>query len=376
MKNFKDFFKKHQLLGGAIIALGFGLLGGLTGGVLARAYLINASYNFSDGKYTEQGLVISNAKNVIVQQDAKIDETVNAAGSSLVGIYKKQKSAKTGAEFALENFYKISSAAGQGFIITSDGWIVTSLVLDKIYADYVVITKDKKIYPIDKVSGDNLTEFNFIHVAARDFPVRKFAEKQNIKRGNLVISVNWQGLSLVSTLAGFNGQAGLIRSSDNFSQKLILDNKPPQELKGSVVFNLAGEAMGLINNSGEIAPISQLEGAVKSLFKNKAVNRPSLGVNYIDLSELAAIDGQNGAWQKGAIIYKDLKNAAVKKNGPAEKSGLREGDIIISVDNINLDKDNDLAGIIQNYVAGDKINLAYSRDGRESEVEVTLAELK
>lgn len=384
MKYIKIFFKKHQLLALIIIALIFGLGGGIIGQIVTKAYLVDTSYNFSSfgnldfsqSKFRDQGLVISNARNVIVQQDTKIDETIKAVGSSLVGIYKKQKPVKAGDVFALENFYKISAAVGQGFIITSDGWIVTSLVLDKTYADYVVITKDKKIYPIDKAVSDSLTEFNFIHVVTRDFPVRKFAEKQDIKRGNLVISINWPGLSWVSSVAGFSDQGGLVKTSDNFSRKLVLNDKLPPEFKGSIIFNLAGDALGLIDNLGEIEPITHLGGAVKSLFKNQAANRPSLGVNYIDLFQLALVDGQNSHWQKGAIIYKDQSGTAVQKNSPADKIGLQEGDIIISVDNINLDKDNDLADIIQDYTAGDEINLVFLRDGQEKEVAVTLGERK
>ncbi len=101
-----------------------------------------------------------------------------------------------------------------------------------------------------------------------------------------------------------------------------------------------------------------------------------LGVNYIDLSGLAGSLTENNYWQKGAIIYKDQRGLAVQKNSPAEKAGLREGDVIISVDNIALTKDNDLADVIQNYLAGDKLTLVYLRDGAENEVEITLVEQK
>ena len=91
---------------------------------------------------------------------------------------------------------------------------------------------------------------------------------------------------------------------------------------------------------------------------------------------MAAIDAAGADWQKGAIIYKDQKGLAVQKNGPADKAGLKEGDVIISIDNINLDKNNDLAEMIQNYAAGDKIRLLIKRAGSEKEVEVVLGEQK
>lgn len=375
-----------------VMAVIFGCVGGLAGGVVARAYLIDPSFSFlpfgnldfSASKYAGQGLVISNAKNVIVQQDAKIDETINSVGSSLVGIYKKKSApAEPSDVFTLENFYKIGEPVGQGFVITSDGWIVTGLALVKNYSDYAVMTKDKKIYRIDQAVADNLTKFNFIHVQARDLPVRKLAEIQDIKKGSLAISVNWLGFNLVSTIAGFSELGGLVKSSDNFSKKIILKDKPTSEFKGSTIFNLAGDALGMVNDGGEIEPLSHLGGAVKSLFKNKTSARCSLGISYIDLAELAEIAspptgqaGQNSYWQKGVVIYKGQKAAAVVKNSPAERSGLKEGDIIISIDNIELNKDNDLAEIVQDHLAGETVSLVILRQGKEKEVKVTLAELK
>ncbi|MFH1582898.1 MAG: PDZ domain-containing protein [Candidatus Falkowbacteria bacterium] len=393
MNYIKEFFKKHKFVFLVIIILILSIGGGIFGEIVIKPYLVDTSYNFSSfgnldfsqGRFRDQGIVISNAKNVTVQQDVKIEETINSVSVSLVGIYKKQKLIKPGNIFSPDNFYKISDArqndsvglaAGQGFIITSDGWIITTLMLDKIYTDYVVITKDKKIYQIDKAVSDGPTSFNFIHVAARDFPVKKFAANQDIKRGNSTISVNWLGSSWVSSVLGFKEQGGLVQSSDIFSAKLILNNDVPQEFRGSVVFNLAGDALGLADGKGEIEPMAHLETVINSLFKNKIIKRPSLGVNYINLASFVSVDEQNNYWQKGVIIYKDLKNIAVKKSSPADKAGLLEHDIIISVDNINLDKVNDLADIVQGYAVGDKINLVIIRDGVEKAVEVILEEQK
>lgn len=385
MKRIAGFFKKHNLATIIIITFVFGLAGGLAGGVVARAYLIDPLFNFlpfgnldfSTSKYDGQGLVISNAKNVVVQQDGKIDETINSVGPSLVGIYKKKPApVKSSDVFTLENFYRINEPSGQGFIITSDGWIVTSLALVKTYNDYAVITKDKKIYQIDQAVVDNLTKFNLIHVLARGLPVRKFAEIKDIKSGSLAVSVNYLGLNLVSPVSGLSEPGGLIKSSDSFLKKIVLNDKLPPEAKGSVIFNLAGDALGLVNDGGEIEPMSHLEGAVRSLFKNKTSTRPSLGVNYINLAELVETVSRNGRWQKGAVIYKDQKAAAVKKNSPAEKSGLRAGDIIISIDDVELNKNNDLTDIIQDHLAGETVSLVILRQGEEKEVKVTLAELK
>jgi serine protease Do len=381
---FNQFFKKHNLLTIILITIILGLGGGFVGEILTRVYLMDTAYNFSPfgnldfsaDIYKDRGIVINNARNVIVQEDVKISETINSVTSSLVGIYKKQKPATSDGSFNADNFYKLAEPSGQGFVLTADGWIVTRFSLGKNINDYVVITKDRNIYSIDKVEEDNLTEFYFIHVNAKDLSVRKFVNNQDIKRGSLTVGVNWLDLSWVSSVVGFSGDNSLVKSSDNFSRKLILNNKFPQEFKDSVIFNLAGDTLGLIDNRGEIEPISHLASAAESLFKYKTVKRPSLGVNYINLSGLLYYDSQNINWQKGAIIYRNIKLPAVQKNSPASQAGLREGDIVISVNNIIIDKDNDLSGIIQNYTAGDIINLIYLRANQEYQTSVTLGEIK
>ena len=384
MNKIRNFLKKHNVLSIIVVCLVFGVGGGLVGTIIAVNYFISSSYSLSpfgnidlsQSKYGEQGLVIGNARNVIVQQDAKVNETVGAVSNSLVGIYKKQAALKLSDSFVLENFYKLSDAAGQGFIITSDGWIVTSMSLEKNYSGYVIITKDKKIYSIDKVATDKLTNFNFIHVSAKDLPVIKFAEKSEITAGSLAVGVNWSGSSWLSALQGFRRKGLLVESSDNFSDKLILNNNLPQDFSGSVIFNLAGNALGLADAKGEIEAMSRLKSAADSLFKNKIIKRPSLGINYIDLTQLAADSITGSKWQKGVIIYKDQKGVAVQKNSPAEKAGLKEGDIIISVDDVSLSQNNDLTDLIQDHAFNDNIILSIKRGGDEKKITVTLAEQK
>ncbi len=371
-----NFLNKHKFLSIILIALVFGLGGGVFGSIITKLYLVNSSYDLSSGKYGEQGFVISNPKNVIVQQDAKIDEIVSSVSSSLVGIYKKQKPPKEGAAFSLDNYYKLSDSAGQGFIITSDGWIVTAMALDKNFINYVVITQDKKIYSIENIANDKLTGFTFLKVAGKDFSVRKLAAKSEIRPGNLTVGVNWAGLSWISSVLGYSKSEALAETSDNFSGELLLAGNMPPELAGSIIFNLAGDALGIFDAEGELEPMAHLTSAAESLFKNKSIRRPSLGFNFISFARLAALENFGVNTQKGAVIYKDQKGVAVIKNSAAEKAGLKEGDVIVSIDNLILDKNNDLADIIMSRAPGDKIVMLVERDGAEKEIEVVLGEQK
>lgn len=384
----KNIIKKHNFLVILIIAIIFGLAGGIVGDLVARSYILETSYNlpflsnidFSKVDYRGQGIVINNARNVTIEQDTKIDEIINSTASSFVTIFKEQKVGKKGLEFDLNNYYKLDQPLGQGFVITSDGWIITSLQFEKkaSLADFVVITNDKVIYNIDKILTDDLTSFNFIHVKARDLSVKKFAEHRSINSGSMIVAINWESISWLSSVIGLMEEdENQVMSSDHFSKNIILADILPKEFYGSILFNLAGEVVGFANSRGEIEIITHLEAAIKSLLKYKEIRRPSLGVNYLDLSRLVAAGGQElNLNNKGALIYKDAKGVALAKGGVAELAGLQAGDIITAINNIEIDGFNDLTYIIQNYTAGEKIKINYWRSDELKEVDIVLGEIK
>ncbi len=401
--------KKNSILIIIIIAAVFGIAGGIAGELAARAYLIDSFYdipffgeiNFSNGNYNGSNLIIRDAKKVIVEQDTKAQEIINSVGMSLVGIFKKPllKSEQAG-NFNLSDYYQINQEVGQGIIITSDGWIATSFLPAEMeqapqkagqagaagkgdfLENYAVITKDGKVYAVDKIIQDKLTKFNFLRVEAKDFPVRNFVGRGGIMAGQSVAAVNWDGaswLSVISAMENYKDQ-DIVNSSDGISGEIFLVDKPSENFNGSFLFNLAGEVAGLIDNQGKIMPASQFTAAIEGLLKIKEIRRAGLGVNYIDLSELAKApvlnSAQEGGYGKGAVIYKNKQGAAIVKGGAADKAGLKEGDIITAVDNIEINKDNKLNDAIGQYIAGDKVMIAYSRDGNKKEVEVVLGELK
>lgn len=376
-----------------LIVVAFGLAGGIVGDLIARAYILGSDYNipffgeinFSKGNLKGPNIIIRDAKKVIVEQNDKIEEAIISAEGSLVGIFKKKKISfppageagareKAGAKperFNLADYYQLDMAVAQGFILTSDGWIVTSFKPENL--DYVIITRDKKIYTIDKAVSDKLTPFHFLHVRAKDLTVRQFVNMDEIKNGQIALSVNWNNKTVTTAIAGRQDKSGnILNFSDSFFSRISLMDALGKEFAGSFLFNLSGDVIGLIDKNGAVWPISHFSSAIKSLFQDGVVKRPSLGVNYIDLSRLVS---EKNSYKNGALIYKSAKGIAVVKGGAADGSGLAAGDIIVSVDGQEINEGNNLTDVIQSFLAGDRINIVYLRDGEEKEVEVELGEV-
>ncbi len=390
MKNKKiKNLKKNGVILTIILAVIFGLAAGVVGQLITRSYISEDIYipfwggvNLTDNNYSGTNLIIRDAKKVIVEQNTKVIETINSVDNSIIGIFKKipsplKEDESEELEFDLDNYYKLNQEIGLGLIITSDGWIITNafivnVSLANILNDYVIITKDKKVYNIDKVVKDTITSFYFIHAEkAKDFPVRQFSAGSDISNGQLVLAIDWQGKSLLTSIVGLKENSVFLKFSDSFSDELILADN----LSRAIIFDLSGNVVGLTEREGRIRPTKHFIGAIKSLLKRKEINRGSLGVNYVDLSVLA-VDLAENKYKKGAFIYKNIDGIDIIKGSAADLAGLQTGDIIIQVDNIEINKVNTLTDVIQNYLAGEKVNIQYLREGAKKEVEVELGEIK
>lgn len=380
-----EYKKNNTVVVIVVMSVIFGLIGGAVASLVINSYF-NELYlpavneiNFSDRAYRNSTLEIKDAKNVVVQQNDKTEGVINSVQGTLVGIFKKNISTKQSdvngsIVFNLDNYYKIGQEAGQGFIISSDGWIITNFKLDDP-AGYAVVTSDKKVYDIDKYLPDKATPFYFLHVGAKDFSVVKFADQNGIKNGQIALSVDWTGKTALTAISDKDSKnLDPIRSSDAFFSKISVAD----DLTGYLaVFNLAGETIGFIDSYGKVEPIGHFISVFSSLLKSQMAVRPSLGVNYAGMNALVPMkQASTASAVQGAVIYKHDKVPAVMPGGPAMLAGLKEGDMVLSVNNILIDQDNNLTDAIQRHQAGEPVSIVFVRGGEKKEAVIKLGEMK
>ena len=369
------------------LAVATGLTAGVCGAVISQVYFLNdysSPYFNQDVNLTDlnsnnrSNLVIRDPKTVVVNQDLKVSETINSLSSSLVKVYKvitpKVESASSSPEY-----YPLDKPLFIGLVITSDGWIMSSLPLELKDAfsasDYVALTSDRKIYKIDKISilknlpGDVI----FYHLASvSNLPVRKIVARSELSLGQSLIVIDNLNNVWPTTLSSFKKTPAVL-SSDSLNARLSLANNSEAIQKNSFVFNLSGDLTAIISANQEIVPAFTYASYWQSFWKNDLALRPSLGVNYLDLS-LSRIPNIN--YDKGALIYPGADKIAVLKNSPASVAGLLSGDIITWIDNQEINSTNDLADLIAKYKPGDKISVTYLRASQEGVVDIKLGELK
>jgi S1-C subfamily serine protease len=143
--------------------------------------------------------------------------------------------------------------------------------------------------------------------------------------------------------------------------------------KDAFIFDLENRVVGGFTEKNDFISIDDMQRLILGLLQDKEIKRPSLGVTYSNLSEFAIKDT---AYEKGALLVSSDKKPAVKPGSAAELAGLKEGDIILSVNNATLNADWDLADLLKKYSAGEEIDILYSRAGEEKIAKVILGELK
>lgn len=375
--------KKHPnnfwlLLSLAIVC---GLAAGILGESLSRNYLIKESSSFSGEvnlsnlNTIDSGLIIRDAKKVVVNQDVKISEAISNVRPVLVGVFKEVPD-RTPAESRLAGYYQLDNPLFIGLVITADGWVVAAAPEDtqkELKAkSYVAVSGDKQVYKIDKFStlsgpnGDNLLVFHLS--GASNLPVKKIVSRSELSLGQTLLVI--KGLDSVwpTTLTALT-KSPSVQSSDFMGANLALAGGNLDGWEDAFVFNLAGDLVALVSNEQKVIPAFSYHSSWQSLVKGETTKSPYLGVNYLDLS---VVKTEATSLTKGAWLYPTEDNPAILAGSPAAAVGLQADDIITWVNNQELDASHDLAEVVSSYKPGDSLILTYWRGSEEKEVTVKL----
>jgi len=265
---------------------------------------------------------------------------------------------------------------GSGFIISPDGYIVTNnhVIADADEVEVNLQGADKPL-PATIVGRDQETDLALLKIdAGHELPVVHFGDSGKLKVGEWVMAIgNPFGLDHTVTV-GIVSAKGRIIGSGPFDDFIQTDASINPGNSGGPLLNMDGEVVGI--NSAIIAsgqgigfavPSNLARKVIAQLKENKKVSRGWLGVTIQDVDEntAKALDLKEPV---GALV------ASVIAGQPADKAGVKSGDVILEVNGESVDDSSTLLRRIAGLAPGDKAKLTLWRTGKRTTVSVTLGE--
>lgn len=266
---------------------------------------------------------------------------------------------------------------GSGFIVSADGLILTNHHVVEGADEIVVRLTDKREFKGKVLGSDKKTDIAVVKIDAKDLPVLKMGNSDKLKVGEWVAAIGSPfGLDNTVT-AGIVSAKSRKLPSDQYVPFIQTDVAVNPGNSGGPLFNMDGEVVGInsqiFSTSGGFMGLSfaipiDLALQIKDqLVKSGRVTRGRIGVVIQNVTpELAESFGMKAPI--GAIV------AQIDKEGPAAKSDLMEGDVIIAVDGKQVESSGDLPMIISAIAPGTKTKLTVLRDGKNQDITVTVAD--
>ena len=279
--------------------------------------------------------------------------------------------------------------AGTGFIVSSDGLILTNkhVVSDK-EAEYVVIMTDNKEYNAKVLARDPVQDLAIIKIeGGNSFKPLKLGSVDDIQIGQTVIAIgnalgrfqNTVSVGVISGLGRTIVATGPDFATERLEDIIQTDTAINRGNSGGPLINLKGEVVGIntaVSTEGEnIGFAISIDKAKRSIEQVKTLGKisyPYMGVRYIILNKEIS-KARDIEVDYGALIVGDDEPAVVD-GSPAQKAGIKEGDIILEINGEKITENNSLAKIISKYNPFESLNLKILRDGQEIYLNIILGE--
>ena len=322
------------------------------------------------------------------KQDVTLERMVQAdeiEGNNITDVIENVSNAVVGISKLEDNGFSIFSTnsaetlgLGSGIVISEDGYVLTNEhVSGNKYSNCYVTTNDGEELKGTVIWADDSLDLSIIKVNKFGMSYAQLGDSSAIKVGQNVYAIgNPIGFEFQRTVT-----KGIISAKDRaikveegvYMSDLIQTDATinPGNSGGPLILE-TGEIIGI--NSVKISsaegigfaiPINVVKPIIKKLTENEEFNEASIGIFAYDKNVIPYLDS-NINFENGIYV------ADIKKAGPAEKSGIKVGDIITKIDGKVLNKMNDLREYIYTKSPNDEVVLSVIRNKKEIEIKVKL----
>ena len=275
-----------------------------------------------------------------------------------------------------------SAAAGSGFILSADGYVLTNYHVVENSDSITVSLYNGEEYDATLVGCDQSNDIAVLKIDAEGLTPVVLGDSDNLNVGDQVVAIgNPLGeLTFSLTTGAVSALNREVTLSSNVTMDLIqTDCAINPGNSGGALFNLYGEVIGITNakysssssgseasidNIGFAIPMNHVKNIVKSIIETGSITKPYIGVTVTAVSSEAQAYGL----PTGAAVR------SVEEDSPAAKGGLEANDIITEVNGTAITSSSDLVSYVGEQAPGDELKLKVYRQGKTLDITVTIGE--
>ena len=274
--------------------------------------------------------------------------------------------------------------SGSGVIISADGYIVTNNHVVEGADEITVILTDNREFSAKIIGMDSSTDLALIKVNGKELPAIQIADSQKLKIGEWVLAIgNPFSIGTTVTAGIVSAKARSMGMGGNKVQSFIqTDAAINRGNSGGALVNASGELVGInsmlysetgsYSGYGFAIPTTIMNKVVSDLKTYGTVQRALIGIEGSDLSNYTESLRQQGKEVPDFGIVNGIYIAKVQEDGAGAAAGLKEGDVITSIDGKTMTKMAELQEYLTNKRPGDKVTITYLRNKSKKTTSVTL----
>ncbi|MGV2830046.1 HhoA/HhoB/HtrA family serine endopeptidase [Myxosarcina sp. GI1(2024)] len=390
--------KKSTFLKKATTSLSLVLLGG--GIAVGGNYLLNSPQSVAQNSKSDS--LVSEPKNnqtAIAIPQNYVSNVVNQVGDSVVRIDATRTVVTNVPDMFNDPFFRrffgsqmpnipnerIQRGMGSGFIVSSDGLILTNAHVVEGSDKVEVTLKDGRTFEGEVMGTDPFTDVAVIKIEADELPAVAFANPEQIQPGEYAIAIgNPLGLDntvttgIVSATGRSSAQVGVADKRVSFIQTDAAINPGNS---GGPLLNANGEVIGIntaiIQNAqglGFAIPIDTARDVAEELIANGKVEHPFLGIQMAaitpELTEQLKSNQELKVTEEEGILIVD-----VVPGSPADKAGIVAGDVIQEIDGESVSEPDEVQQAVEKTEVGNELPIRLQRDGEQVNLNVEVGVL-